>query len=347
MAYSSRFISLLSALCAQPSALFVMISRIVNSPLNVRPMLAVGDLAWDVLTKPDQIILPGGDTTGRVQLAPGGSSANVAVWAARVGMPTGFLGKVGRDRFGEFAVQDLQAEGVESHVIWTDSSPTGVILVLIDSSGQRSMITSQGADFLLEPSELPIAAIQSSSHVHITAWSVFTDPPRQAALQAARIATEAGASVSFDPGSYQMIREIGREEFRRTTREMSVDFLFPNLEEGRAMTGAKTPTEVLEALQDLYPKTMIVLKLDKNGALIAEGNNSFQVAATNDTAIDATGAGDAFCGAFLGHYLQSKNALAAAELAAQVAGWVVSRFGARAVKDSELERRLLQYGFKL
>ncbi len=323
-----------------------MISRIVNLPAPIRPMLAVGDLAWDVLTKPDQIILPGGDTTGRVQLAPGGSSANVAVWAARVGMPTGFLGKVGRDRFGEFAVQDLQAEGVESHIIWTDSSPTGVILVLIDSSGQRSMITSQGADFLLEPSELPIEAIQSSSHVHITAWSVFTDPPRQAALQAAKFATEAGASVSFDPGSYQMIREIGREEFRRTTREMSVDFLFPNLEEGRAMTGAKTPTEVLEALQDLYPQTMIVLKLDKNGALIAEGHNSFQVAATNDTAIDATGAGDAFCGAFLGHYLQSKNALAAAELAAQVAGWVVSRFGARAVKDSELERRLLQYGFK-
>ncbi len=323
-----------------------MIPSIVNSLTTIRPMLAVGDLAWDVLTKPDQIILPGGDTTGRVQLSPGGSSANVAVWAARVGMPAGFLGKVGQDRFGEFAVHDMIAEGVTSHVIWTDQSPTGVILVLIDSSGQRSMITSQGADFLLEPSELPIEAIQSSSHVHITAWSVFTDPPRQAALKAARIATEAGASVSFDPGSYQMIREIGREEFRRTTSDLSVDFIFPNLEEGRAMTGAKTPAEVLEALQDIYPQTMIILKLDKDGALVAEGNKSFQVAATNDTAVDATGAGDAFCGAFLGHYLRSKNARAAAELAAQIAGWVVSRFGARAATDAALEQRLTEYGFK-
>ena len=324
-----------------------MIPCIVNSTKPIAPMLAVGDLAWDVLSKPDQIILPGGDTTGRVQLSPGGSSANVAVWAARVGMPTGFLGKVGRDRFGAFAVQDLTAEGVVSHVIWTDSSPTGVILVLIDSSGQRSMITSQGADFLLEATELPIEAIQTSSHVHITAWSVFTNPPREAALRAARLATEAGASVSFDPGSYQMIREIGREEFRRTTREMSVDYLFPNLEEGRAMTGAKQPSEVLEALLELYPNTMIVLKLDKNGALIAEHGKSFQVEATHDVAVDATGAGDAFCGAFLGHYLRSKNAKAAAELAAQVSGWVVSRFGARAASDAELERRLLMYGFKI
>jgi ribokinase len=321
-----------------------MILRIVDSTL--RPMLAVGDLAWDVLSKPDQIILPGGDTTGRVQLAPGGSSANVAVWAARVGMPTGFLGKVGRDRFGEFAVQDLVAEGVASHVIWTDSSPTGVILVLIDSSGQRSMITSQGADFLLEPSELPTEAIRASSHVHITAWSVFTNPPRAAALKAARLASEAGASVSFDPGSYQMIREIGREEFRRTTREMSVDYLFPNLEEGRALTGAKQPSDVLEGLLEFYPKTMIVLKLDKNGALIAEGGKSFQVEATNDGVVDATGAGDAFCGAFLGHYLRSNNAPAAAELAAQVSGWVVSKFGARAAIDAELERRLRQFGLE-
>ena len=56
-----------------------------------QPIIAVGDLVWDVLAKPDHMLLPGGDTTGRIALAPGGSAANVAAWIARVGMPAGFV----------------------------------------------------------------------------------------------------------------------------------------------------------------------------------------------------------------------------------------------------------------
>jgi ribokinase len=308
-----------------------------------RPLLCVGDLNWDVLAKPDHILLSGGDTTGRVQLAHGGSSANVAVWAQRVGMRTGFLGKIGRDQFGQFALSQLESEGVEPHIIWTDAHPTGVILVLIDQSGQRSMLTNQGADFQLLPHELPRAAIAGSGHVHITAWSVFTDPPRQAALEAARIATAAGATVSFDPGSYQMIRQIGREEFKRVTKALSVDIMFPNLEEGRALTGAETPQDVLEVLRQDYPDALLCLKLDKEGAMIAEGNGLIHVSAIPDRVIDATGAGDSFGGAFLGHYLQSGDARGAAELAVNVAGWVVSVFGARSPMDDAIRARIEQF----
>jgi ribokinase len=230
--------------------------------------------------------------------------------------------------------------------VYSDAAPTGVILVLIDQSGQRSMLTNQGADFQLLPSELPLETIQTSSHVHITAWSVFTDPPRAAALEAARLATAAGATVSFDPGSYQMIRQIGREEFKRATKALSVDIMFPNLEEGQALTGVEAPRAVLDKLREEYPNTLICLKLDKDGVLVADGDNVFQVEATRDTVMDATGAGDSFCGAFLGHYLGSRDALAAARLGVNVAGWVVSVFGARAPINAELERRIAVYGFK-
>ncbi len=310
---------------------------------NTPSLLCVGDLNWDVLAKPDHILLSGGDTTGRVQLAHGGSSANVAVWAQRVGMSTGFLGKIGRDQFGQFALAKLEEEGVKPHIIWSDQHATGVVLVLVDSSGQRSMLTNQGADFQLLPHELPKEVISAAQHVHITAWSVFTDPPRAAALEAARIATAVGASVSFDPGSYQMIRQIGREEFKRATKALSVDIMFPNLEEGRALTGAQSPEDVLHILREEYPTTLMCLKLDKEGAMIADSSGIFRVEATKDTVIDATGAGDSFCGAFLGHYLRSKNARAAATLAAQVAGWVVSVFGARPEMDAEINKRILEF----
>ncbi len=324
------------------------VTQNANSSLSnptYSPLLCVGDLNWDVLAKPDHILLSGGDTTGRVQLAHGGSSANVAVWARRVGMPTGFLGKIGRDQFGQFALAKLEEEQVVPHIIWSEQHATGVVLVLIDSSGQRSMLTNQGADFFLLPHELPKDVIASAKHVHITAWSLFTDPPRAAALEAARIATDAGATVSFDPGSYQMIRQMGREEFKRATKALSIDIMFPNLEEGRALTGAQSPEDVLHILREEYPQTLMCLKLDKEGAMIADSSGIFKVEATKDTVIDATGAGDSFCGAFLGHYLRSKDTKAASKLAAQVAGWVVSVFGARPESDARLEERIKQFGF--
>lgn len=312
---------------------------------DLKPLVAIGDLTWDVLAKPNTLLLPGGDTTGRVLLMGGGSAANVAVWAARVGYPAGFIGEVGRDRFGEFAVQELAAEGVEPHIIWNASNPTGVILVLIDAAGQRSMLTSQGADFDLRPEEVPVEVIRGAGHLHVTAWSLFTDPPRQAALKAAQAARDAGITISFDPGSFQMIREIGREEFRRMTRNLSLDFIFPNLDEGQALTGAREPQDILEVLQKLYPEAMILLKLAADGALILDQGKLIRLEATRDRPVDATGAGDSFGGAFLGHYLRSKDALVAGQLAVQAAGWVIGRFGARPPVDDDLQKRLERFGF--
>ncbi|MFN5935292.1 MAG: carbohydrate kinase family protein, partial [Roseiflexaceae bacterium] len=174
--------------------------------------MAVGDLVWDVLAQPDSMLLPGGDTTGRIALAPGGSAANVAAWVARLGAPAAFVGAVGADVFGDLIVADLTREGVDGHII-RNQYDTGVIVVMIDRAGQRSMITNQGADFHLQPADLPVAAIARAAHVHITAWSLFTDPPRAAAIQAAKVAKAGGATVSFDPASYQMIREMGRDTF--------------------------------------------------------------------------------------------------------------------------------------
>ncbi|HMP39732.1 MAG TPA: carbohydrate kinase family protein, partial [Roseiflexaceae bacterium] len=81
-------------------------------PQHDRLIIAVGDLVWDVLVKPDSELLPGGDTTGAIQLAPGGSAANVAAWIARAAMPAGFIGAVGRDLFGDLIIADLEREGV-------------------------------------------------------------------------------------------------------------------------------------------------------------------------------------------------------------------------------------------
>ncbi|KQR04597.1 carbohydrate kinase family protein [Deinococcus sp. Leaf326] len=314
----------------------------MHSPSSsAAPLVALGDLAWDVLAKPDTMLLPGGDTTGRLELLGGGSAANLAVWARRTGHPAAFVGKVGRDRFGELATAELQAEDVHTALVLSDEHPTGVILALIDRRGQRAMLTGQGADWELRPEELPGEVISGARHLHLTAWSLFRDPPRAAALAAARLAQDAGATLSLDPGSFQMIQQLGRETFLAVVDGVPFGVLFPNKDEALAMSGEATPEGALVWLRARYPEALVVLKLDEDGALL-EGPDTprTHVPATRDELVDATGAGDAFGGAFLAEWLAHGDAVRAARRAVQVGGWVVSRFGARPPADAALRERL-------
>ncbi len=301
-----------------------------------KAIIAVGDLVWDVLAKPDSILLPGGDTTGRIALAPGGSAANVAAWVARAGARAGFIGTVGADIFGDLVTADLANERVEVHVNRSRTHDTGVILAMIDRSGQRSMVTNQGADFYLVPEDLPASVLTECGHVHITAWSLFTDPPRAAALRAARIAAEAGATISFDPASFQMIREMGHDRFARIIVDLPIDMIFPNRDEGEALTGEREPEAIAQALSESFGGAIIALKLDREGCyILADGQGRHYPTEVTEV-IDTTGAGDAFDGAFLARYAHDGDLAAAAQFANRVGRWVVSRYGARPPVDADL-----------
>ncbi|MBZ9712588.1 carbohydrate kinase family protein [Deinococcus multiflagellatus] len=305
------------------------------------PLVSLGDLTWDVLAKPDTLLLPGGDSTGRIELSGGGSAANLAVWAQRAGYPARFVGKIGRDRFGELATAELRAEGVDAHLTLSAQHPTGVILGLIDRRGQRAMLTGQGADWELLPEEVPTSALAGAAHLHLTAWSLFRDPPQAAALHAAALARAGGATLSLDPGSFQMIQGMGRDNFLQVLSGVPFDILFPNDDEARAMSGCLDREDAMTWFRTQFPHALIVMKLDDEGVLI-EGPEQprVQVPATEDRAIDATGAGDAFGGAFLAGWLAHRDAVKAAQLAVQVGGWVVARFGARPPADDDLRARL-------
>ncbi len=300
-------------------------------------MCVVGDFAWDVLIRTNSELLRGGDTFGEVMLTPGGSAANVAVWAARCGLPTQFVGKIGRDRFGQLAQEDLAREHVTAHFVETDAHLTGSVAVFVDHTGERSMVSGHGADFYLLPSELPRQAISSARHLHMTAWSFFVDPPRAAARAAARMASASGATLSFDPGSFQMIGEMGVGQFLAVTQDLDIDVLLPNKEEGSVLTGGLTdPEEIAPALAELYPGALIMLKLDADGALVYEQGAATRIPAGTNNLVDATGAGDSFAGGFLAHYLEHGDAVAAARFATTISAWVIEHLGARPEPDTRL-----------
>lgn len=300
-------------------------------------LCVLGDFAWDVLIRTNTELLTGGDTFGEVVLLPGGSAANVAVWAARCGMETHFIGKIGRDRMGELAAEDLDGESVVHHLIESDSNVTGSVAVFVDHTGERSMVSGRGADFDLLPSELPRGVIGAARHLHLTAWSFFTDPPRSAARSAAHTVREAGGTLSFDPGSFQMIEEIGVDHFLSVTQDLGIDVFLPNKEEGTVLTGATDPDVIARELDALYPSALIVLKLDADGALVFRDGESVHVPpAPTNRLVDATGAGDSFAGAFLARYLTGDDPVAAARFANRVSAWVIEHPGARPISDGRL-----------
>lgn len=102
--------------------------------VSVEPCV-VGDFAWDVLIGTNSELLKGVDTFGEVPMMPGGSGADVTVWAARCGIATHFVGKVGRDRMGQRAVENLDQEGVGHDLVESDSNPTGSVAVFVDHTG--------------------------------------------------------------------------------------------------------------------------------------------------------------------------------------------------------------------
>lgn len=299
-------------------------------------LCVLGDFAWDVLIRTNTELLRGGDTFGEVLLTPGGSAANVAVWASRNGLPTSFVGKIGRDRFGQLAREDLARENVEAHFVETEAHSTGSVAVFVDHTGQRSMVSGHGADFYLMSSELPLDAIASADHLHLTAWSFFTDPPRSAARRAAQVARESGATISFDPGSFQMIQEMGVGAFVATCRDLEIDVVLPNKEEGQVLTGCDDPHEIARAVAKIFPSALVVLKLDADGALILAGDDIAHIPPATNKLVDATGAGDSFAGAFLAHYLVKRSPVEAARYATRVSAWVIEHIGARPTPDGRL-----------
>ena len=304
-------------------------------------MCVIGDFAWDVLIRTNSELLRGGDTFGEVMLTPGGSAANVAVWASRAGRPTRFIGKIGRDRFGQLAQEDLEREQVEAHFVETDAHLTGSVAVFVDHTGERSMVSGHGADFYLLPQELPRDVLRSSCHLHLTAWSFFVDPPRAAVRAAALAAQASGATLSFDPGSFQMIDEMGVAHFLTVTQDLGIDIFLPNKEEGSVLTGGLTePTEIAAALSELYPGALIMLKLDADGALVWENGEGTHIPAGSNNLVDATGAGDSFAGGFLAHYLEHGDAVAAARFATTISAWVIEHLGARPEPNAKLRAAL-------
>lgn len=287
-------------------------------------IVVFGDVIDDVVVVPHGAIRTDTDTVSSIRNRPGGSAANAAAWMASLGASTDFVGVVGIDDLERHTTL-LEKAGVRVHLTGDPQLPTGAIVVIVEGE-QRTMLTETGANAMMTPDAVGDELLNGAALLHFTGYSLFSQPDDTAIRRLIERSAALGVQVSVDPGSAGFIRDFGVKRFMDAVHGASM--IFPNLEEGRLLTGLREPEEVAEALLEQF--RLVALTLDTDGVLVARrGHPPTRFAATPTVIVDPTGAGDSFAAGFLAEWVRSGDELAAAQAGVAAGAIAVATIGAR------------------
>jgi sugar/nucleoside kinase (ribokinase family) len=284
-------------------------------------LLVIGDIAWDVLLRPAGELVWGSDVYGHVDLMAGGSAANVAVWARRLGALVTLVGQVGDDRFGDLMRTHLEAERIADAVRIVPGGQTMRIGVLVRPDGEHAFVTDHSHPPRLTSADLPLALLDGADAVFLNGYAVFMAGSAAFASALLAEARRRRIPVSFDPSSSSLIRAHGP---RALLDEIGpLDILLANEDEAQALL----PGEPASGL--LAHTAVAVVKKGGQGAAALHAAGSVSAAAEPIAAVDTTGAGDAFDAAFLVEYLTRRSLTGALAAANRLGAHVAARFGAQ------------------
>ncbi len=258
---------------------------------------------------------------------PGGAPANVAVCIARLGGVTSFIGKIGKDMFGEFLSRTLKDNGVGvSGLRYSKKYNTTLAFVQIDDNGDRSFsfYRNPGADTTLEKGEVDGKLIESSRVFHFGSLSLTDEPVRSATLHALDIAEKSGCVISYDPNLRPLLwKDLEQARSMIVSVLDSVDVLKISKEELGFITGEKDPEQGTLSIYNRHAIPTILVTMGAEGCFYRTGNATGSAPAMDSgRVVDTTGAGDAFIGGFL-YFMTAQPA--------QKPGWHITLYTQQAV----------------
>ncbi len=263
-------------------------------------IVVVGDVALDVVATHAGSIVHGGDSRAKIALTTGGAGANTAAWLAHCGVDTVLVARVGDDVAGRRASEELTTSGVRCAFAFDPTESTCCVVVLVDGTGQRSMLPDRGAGKNLAAADLDPALLRDARHLHLSGYVLLDEETREAGLTMLAAAREAGLTTSVDPQSAALITDpaLFLAELR------GVDLLLPNLDELAALTGSRDPASARQLLDVVGAVAVTTGPL---GATWVDRNGTVSVPAAPGECVDSTGAGDAFDAGVLSALLAGKS----------------------------------------
>jgi len=224
------------------------------------------------------------------EIASGGSAANTIHGLAKMGIETGFIGKVGQDEFGKLFHDDMTKNGIKPLLLKSDT-PSGKAMALISPDSERTFATYLGAAVEVSDNDLSSDLYEGYDFFHIEGYLVQNHELIETAV---KFAKENGLKVSLDMASYNVV-EDNLEFLKRIVKDY-VDIVFANEEEAKSFTG-KEPEEAIHDFGDLCEYAIV--KVGKEGSMIKHNGEITIVDSINAKSIDTTGAGDLYASGFL------------------------------------------------
>jgi ribokinase len=280
----------------------------------------VGSANVDLVARVPRLPLPGETIIGSDFIqAMGGKGANQAVAAARLGAEVAFIARVGDDAYGDACLQSYREAGVNIEAVGrTPHTSTGIALIPVDDQGENQIIVISGANAKLSAADVESSASLIRSADVLLLQMEVPDETNRAAIH---IAYEMGKTIILNPAPYRPIE-------RSLLNKISV--LTPNLTEAEHLIG-----DVL-ADDEVLAKSLLgmgvqsaVITLGTKGALVAGSWGWLRIPVYEVTAVDTTGAGDAFNAGLAVGLAEGKSLEQAARFASAVAALAVTQMGAQ------------------
>lgn len=230
-------------------------------------------------------------STMTTKQVPGGSSANTIRSLAQVGVETGYIGKVGHDKTGEFYIQNMKAVGINTRFSYSDL-PSGIASTLISPDGERTFIDYLGAAATLKSEDITSEALKGYSYLYIEGYLI---QDHDMITHAMRLAKERGMKVCLDMANFNIV--AGDLDFFRELIHNYVDIVFANEQEAMAYSSSS----IEDALEELGRECEIaIVKVGSKGSNILRGHERVTVDVVKvDDVIDTNGAGDYYAAGFM------------------------------------------------
>lgn len=286
------------------------------------------DLVTYVTRRPDR-----GETleAPSFEMGHGGKGANQAVAAARLGADVVMVTKVGDDTFGDGTIANLRGAGIDTrHVDKVAGRSSGVATILVEPSGENSILIVKGANADLTPEDVERAADDLRACDLIL---LQLEIPVETVYAALAFGAHHGIATLLNPAPALATLDVDR--IRHAT------FLVPNETELRILTGLPVESldEVEAAARSLMARGVgtVIVTLGARGALLVEAGGSTPIPPVPVTPVDTTGAGDAFIGSFARYYVDDRDVVSALGKAVRYAADSITRRGTQKAYATESE----------
>jgi sugar/nucleoside kinase (ribokinase family) len=272
-------------------------------------VICMGELLVEFVSTADNISLA--ESPGFIK-APGGAPANVAVAVQRLGLPAGFVGKVGDDPFGIFLRKSLAQSGVDvSHLFIDPYARTTAVYVAVWHDGHKDLCfyRNPGADMLINESEISADIFKGARCFHYGSISFIDQPSCAAQHKAINLARSQGLMITYDPN----YRPTLWPDVRTAQTVMQDGFRYCHLakvssEEWKIVTGSADIQRGISFVLDQGVE-LLVISRGERGALVTNGDYVIESPAFPVEVVETTGAGDGFMAAIITKLLPLREKL--------------------------------------